>query len=172
MIDLILIAVVRSVLNSEGFVAVDSYSDFNERFFDLKTVFIEFFGNSKEYIVEKVKYIDDNIALKIKGFDSDKDAALLIGKKIFVDANNAIKLKKDTFFIHDIINSEVYREDKLFGYVKDVLVLKANDVYIIQDLSGKEILVPAVKDYIKSFDPKKKRLELMPGCDLLYDNEN
>lgn len=170
--ELILIAIVRSVLNKEGFVAVDSYSDFNERFFDLKSVFIEFFGNSKEFFVEKTKIIDGRIALKIKGFDSDEDAALLIGKKIFVDSKNAVKLEKDTFFIHDVINSEVYREDKLFGYVKDVFVLKANDVYVIEDLSGRKALIPAVKDYIKSFDPKKKRLELVSGCDLLYDDEN
>lgn len=170
--DLILIAVVKSVVNNEGFVAVDSYSDFNERFFVLKNIFIEFFGNSKEFFVEKTEIIDGNIALKIKGFDNAKDAALLIGKKIYVDSQNAVKLNKDTYFIHDLIDSEVYRNGKLLGYLKDVYVLKSNDVYVIKDLQGKEILLPAVKDYIKNFDPKKKRLELVEDCDLLYDDEN
>jgi len=170
--DLILIAVVKSVLNNEGLVAVDSYSDFNERFFALKKIFIEFFGNSKEFFVEKTEIIDGNIALKIKGFDNQNDAALLIGKKIYVDSENAVKLDKDTYFIHDLINSEVYRNSKLLGYLVDVFVLKSNDVYVIKDLQGKQILLPAVKDYIKNFDPKKKRLELVEDCDLLYDDEN
>lgn len=170
--DLILIAVVKSVLNNEGFVAVNSYSDFNERFFELKKVFIEFFGNSKEFIVEKTKLIDGKIALKIKGFNNDKDAALLVGKKVYVDSKNAVKLGKDTYFIHDLIDSKVYRNNILIGQLKDVYVLKSNDVYVIEDINGKKILLPAVKDYIKNFDPKKKRLDLVEDCDLLYDDEN
>ncbi|MEG8948109.1 ribosome maturation factor RimM [Rosettibacter firmus] len=169
--DLILIAVVRSVFNNEGFVLVDSYSDFNDRFFNLKTVYIEFFGNSKEFIVEKADIIDNNVVLKIKGFDNYEDAALLINKNIYVDIENAVKLDNDTYFIHDLIDSEVYRNGKLLGYLKDVIVLKSNDVYVIKDLEGREILIPAVKDYIKSFDPKEKRLELVEDCDLLYDED-
>lgn len=169
--DLILIAVVRSVFNNEGFVLVDSYSDFNDRFFNLKTVYIEFFGNSKEFIVEKADIIDNNVVLKIKGFDNYEDAALLINKNIYVDIENAVKLDNDTYFIHDLIDSEVYRNGKLLGYLIDVIVLKSNDVYVIKDLEGREILIPAVKDYIKSFDPKEKRLELVEDCDLLYDED-
>ncbi|MCX7797912.1 MAG: ribosome maturation factor RimM [Melioribacter sp.] len=170
--DLILIAVVKSVLNNEGFVAINSYSDFDERFFELKKVFIEFFGNSKEFTVEKIKIIDGKIALKIKGFDNSKDAALFLGKRIFVKPNDAVKLEKDTYFIHDLIGSKVYRNRKLLGYLKDVYVLKSNDVYVIEDLNGRKVLIPAIKDYIRKFQPKKKRLDLVEDCDLLYDDEN
>ncbi len=71
-----------------------------------------------------------------------------------------------------MIKSKVYRNGKLLGYITDVYVLKSNDVYVIKDLSGREILIPAVKDYIKSFDPAAKRMELADDCDLLYDDEN
>ena len=53
--------------------------------------------------------------------------------------------------------------------IKDVWKLPSNDVYIIEDTNKKDILIPAIKEYIKFFDPLKKRLELIDGCDLLYD---
>ncbi|MHB8905921.1 MAG: hypothetical protein ACYC6D_07335, partial [Melioribacteraceae bacterium] len=60
----------------------------------------------------------------------------------------------------------------LLGYIEDVLAYPANDVYVINKIDNKKILIPAIKDYILSFDPAKKRLELVPDCDLLYDDEN
>lgn len=171
--DLILIAEIKAAANVDAFVLVDSYSDFSERFFKLKKIFIEFFGNVKEFVIEDVKKIDGRFAFKIKGFDTKNDAALLIGKKIFVDEKSSVKLPQDAFFIHDLIASDVYRNNKLLGYVKDVLIMPANDVYVIYDVNKKkDILVPAVKDYVIKIDIAGKRLELKPDCDLLYDDEN
>lgn len=167
-----LIAEIKSLQGSDGFVIADSYSDFSERFFLVKSVFIDFFGNRKEFFVEEVKEIDDKFAFKFKGFNTSEDAKILIGKKIYVEEKNSIKLKDNTFFIHDLIGSKVFRKSNLFGYVEDVLVLPANDVYVIKDTNGKKVLVPAVKDYILKFNPLEKRLELVPDCDLLYDDEN
>lgn len=167
--ELVLIAEIKSVANSDTFLAVDSFSDFSERFFELKKIFIEFFGHYKEFTVEDVNEINGRVSIKIKGFDNKDDAQILIGKKIFVDKKDCVVLSEDTFFIHDLIGSEVYRENVLLGIVKDVWKLPSNDVYIIEDKNQKDIFVPAIKEYIKFFDPLKKRLELIDGCDLLYD---
>jgi len=170
--DLFLIAEVKSVYGTEGFVIIDSFSDFSDRFLKLESVFIEFFGSSKELVVENVKTINGKYAIKFKGFDSKSSADLLIGKKIYVNNESVVKLSDDTYFIHDLIGSQVYKGSEFLGSLEDVLIMPANDVYLIKDLKGKKILVPAIKDYIKSFDPKTKKLDLIPDCDLLYDDEN
>jgi 16S rRNA processing protein RimM len=170
--DLFLIAEIKAVYGTEGFVIIDSFSDFSERFIKLEYVFIEFFDLRKEFFVENIKIINGRIAIKFKGFDSKNSADLLIGKKIYVDNESAVKLSDDTYFIHDLIGSQVYRGSELLGILEDVLIMPANDVYLIKDLKGKKILVPAIKDYIKSFDPKTKKIDLIPDCDLLYDDEN
>ena len=54
--DLFLIAVVKAVYGTEGFVILDSFSDFTDRFLKLETVFIEFYGSSKELFVEKINH--------------------------------------------------------------------------------------------------------------------
>lgn len=170
--DFFLIAEIKAVHGSNGLVLIDSYSDFSERFFKLNSVFIDLFGSKKEFFVENVIEVGGRIALKFKNFNSDDDVKILVGKKIFVEEKNSVKLSKDTYFVHDLIGSEVFRNSKLLGVVEDVLAYPANDVYVIKDIDQKNLLVPAIKDFIKSFEPLKKRLELVDDCDLLYDDEN
>jgi 16S rRNA processing protein RimM len=168
----ILIAKIIALHGSNGFVIIYSYSDCSERFYSLKKIFIEFFGNKKEFVVEEVDKIKDKFLLKIRGFNSSDDAKIFIGKQIFIDAKDSVKLSENTFFIHDIIGSKVYRDLVLLGTVTDVLVLPANDVYVVSDNDNKNILIPAIKDYIKKIDPVKKRIDLVSNCHLLYENEN
>ena len=170
--DYFLIAEIKAVYGSDGYVIIESFSDFSERFSRLKNVFLEFFGNMKEFVVEDSLIKGNKIALKFKGVDSADDAKIFLYKKIFVDQKNSVKLDEDTFFVHDIIGSQVYKESKLFGVVEDVLILPANDVYVVKDLDNRKALVPAVKDFILNFNPVEKRLDLVSNCDLLYDDED
>ncbi|MEW6653695.1 MAG: ribosome maturation factor RimM [Bacteroidota bacterium] len=170
--DHFLIAEIKAAFGINGFVVVESFSDFEERFFELKKVYVEIFGNVKQFIVDEVKLIDNKIVLKFAGFHSDKDVSVLIGTKIFVDKENLVRLDSDTYFIHDLLRSSVFRNDDPIGIVEDVLVLPANDVIVVVDNNARKILIPAIKDYIKSFDAEKKRLDLVNECDLLYDDEN
>jgi 16S rRNA processing protein RimM len=153
----------------EGFVRIFSYSDFPERFFNLEKVYINFFGDKKEFYVEKVVRLKDSFLLKFKNFDTDNDAGILVGREIFVDKENLVTLPENYFFVHDLIGSKVYRNSCLIGVIKDVLNYPANDVYVVEN-GGKEILIPAVLEFIEQFDPVEKILILKPG-DELYEND-
>lgn len=170
--DLFLIAEVKAIYGSNGFVLIDSFSDFYERFFRLNSVFVEVFGSVKKFFVENVKEVDGSFAIKFKGFDSGEDVQIFIGKKVYVEKKDAVKLSENVFFIHDVIGSKVYKESKLIGVVEDVLVLPANDVFVVIDHNKKRILIPAVGTYIESFNAEEKSLRLVSDCDLLYDDEN
>lgn len=168
----ILIAKIVALHGSDGFVVIDSYSDYSERFYDLNTVFIEFFGNKKEFSVEEVDKIRGKFLLKFQDFYSAVDAKIFIGKKVFIDEKSSVELNADSYFIHDIVGSEVFYGKVLLGSVEDVMTLPANDVYVVICPDKRKVLIPAIKDYIKKIDPVKKRIDLVPGCDLLYDDEN
>ncbi len=169
--DLFLIAEVKSAFGTEGYVLIDSFSDFKDRFFELQKVFVQIFGNFKELHIESVKEIDKKIILKFKGFNSSSDVEILLNQKLFVDKENVVKLEKDTFFIHDLIGCQVFRNEINIGFVNDVLVLPANDVLEIKNVD-EIILVPFVKDYIQSLQVENKIIELKKDCDLLYDDED
>ena len=170
MSDFFLIARIVSVYGKDGFVKITSFSDFPDRFFKLKRAYLDFFGDKKEFVVEDVLRQNKIFALKFKNFNNAEDCSVLIGKDVFVDDEGLVKLPAGSYFIHDLVDSKVYRNNKEFGIIKDVLSYPANDVYVIEDTEGKEILIPAVKDFIEGFDPQNKRLTLRPGDDI-YEND-
>jgi 16S rRNA processing protein RimM len=169
--DFFLIAKVVSVFGKEGFVRISSFSDFPERFFRLHKVYIDFFDDRKEFFVQEVRKHKNDFLLKFQNFDTNKEAEILMGKEIFVDNNDVVKLPENYFFIHDLIGSKVFRNNSEFGVIKDVLTYPANDVYVIEN-NGKEILIPAKMEFIESFDSVNKIMVLKPGGDLYEDDEN
>jgi 16S rRNA processing protein RimM len=169
--DFFLIAKIVSIYGREGFVRISSFSDFPERFLSLQKVYIDFFEDKKEFFVEKIRKHKNDFLLKFQNFDNDKDIEILIGKEIFVDSENIVKLPENHFFVHDLIGSKVYRNHVEFGVIKDVLTYPANDVYVI-DNKGKEILIPAALEFIESFDHINKIMVLKPGGDFYEDDEN
>jgi 16S rRNA processing protein RimM len=170
--DFYLIAKVTSVSGKKGAVKIISYSDYPERFIHLSKVYLDFFGNKKLFFVENAKQNKNFFIVKFRNFNSDKDSAILIGKEIFVDEKNLVKLPDNHFFIHDLIGSRVLKNDREIGIIKDVLQYPANDVYVIEDGIGNETLLPAVLKFIESFDSINKILKLKPGVDLYEDDEN
>jgi len=170
--DFYLIAKIVSVYKSEGFVAVKPYSDYRERFFRLKSVFIDAFGAKRKFFVEKIESSDDRLLIKFRNFHSASDADFLVGKNIYVKKQNLFKLPENSFYIHDLIGSKVFRNGKFFGELIDVLQLPSNYVYVIRNVERHEAMIPSSKDYIESFNPEKKELVLRANCDLLYNDEN
>ncbi len=167
--DYFLIAKIDSVYGKKGFVKIFSFSDYPNRFLILNKVFIDFFDDKKVFFVEKAIKNNNNILLKFKNFNTPDDVKILIGRNIFVDEENLVKLPENHIFIHDLIGSKVYRNNSEFGIITDVLTYPANDVYVIQS-KGKEILIPAALDFFESYDSKNKILILKAG-DSLYDED-
>ena len=54
MSDFYLIAEVKEIFDSDGSVIIKSYSDFPERFVKLKKIFIDYFGDKKEIVLDPV----------------------------------------------------------------------------------------------------------------------
>jgi len=169
--EFFLVARITSTADKKGFVKIYSYSDFPERFFSLREVFIDFFDNKKKFIVEEVKKNKDDFFIKFRNFNSDIDTRVLLNKEIYVDEKDAVKLPEKVFFVHDLLDSKVFRNEKLFGIIKDVLSYPANDVYVIKDVNGGEILLPALSEIIESFDPENKIMILKPG-ESFYEDED
>lgn len=106
------------------------------------------------------------VLLKFKGYDSINDIEKYKGCSLYVTREDAVRLRKDEYFVADLIGMEVFLEDgSAFGKLTDVMTTGANDVYVITIADRREILVPAIKDCILSVDPEAGRMEihLLPG---------
>ncbi len=149
---------------------VSSVTDFPDRFVVGLNVFIDVFGDRKLFIIEDVINDKGKVYLKFQNFDSLDSIDFLINKKIFVKEEDLVKLEADTYFVHDLIGCKVYKDLKFFGYLKEVYSLPANDVYVVDDEKGEEILIPAIEKYVKSINIKDKRIDISGEFD--FEDEN
>lgn len=139
---------------------VSPVTDFPDRFVVGLNVFIDVFGDRKLFIIEDVINDKGKVYLKFQNFDSSDSIDFLINKKIFVKEEDLVKLEADTYFVHDLIGCKVYKDLKFFGYLKEVYSLPANDVYVVDDEKGEEILIPAIEKYVESINIKDKRIDI------------
>ena len=68
-------------------------------------------------------------------------------------------LEEGTYYIVDLLGSEVYTdEDVLLGKLEDIYNTGSNDIYVVKDELGKQVLLPAISDVIKNIDIKNKKI--------------
>ena len=109
--------------------------------------------------ITSVKFFKQFAILKFDGIDTLNDVEVYKGASLFVDRKNAVKLQKDEYFIADLIDLVVVDENgNEIGTLIDVMRTGANDVYIVKNEEGKEMLFPAIKECILDVDFKKKKM--------------
>ena len=143
----------------KGVVKVKAFTDDIERFEELKTVYICKKNEMKKVEIEEVKYHKDMVLLKIKGIDDMTEAEKYKGLFLKIDRKDAKKLPKDTYFIADLLGLEVYTDEgELLGKVDDIFPTGANDVYVVKDEMGKQILLPSIPEVLKEIDLEKEKI--------------
>ena len=163
------VAVIKSSVNTEGCLNLKNYSDFSDRFLNLKYVFIDVFGDKRKFFVEDFYFSGEQLVIKFRNFDSLEDVQFLVGKEIFVDKENFVHTESDEFLINELIGAKVFKGDKFFGKLIDVENYPGNDVLVIHNSEGNEILIPSVKEFVESIDRKNKKIFLNPDAGLNYD---
>lgn len=144
-----------------GEVKVYNYSGYKERYEELDRIIVE----NTEYEIEKVRYQQEMVILKLAGVDNRNDAEAMKNKDVFITEEDLEELPDDTFYIRDLIGLQAVDDSGRIGIVKDVLQPSAQDVYVIKTDSGRDILVPAVKEFVKEVNLEEGfiRLSLIEG---------
>jgi len=168
----VLIAKVEQVYGKDGYVRLESFSDFPDRFLKLEKVYIDFWGDKKTFNIEDVKNLNGKLVIKFSRFNSLRDAHVLIDREIYIDEKDKISLPKNHFFVHDLIGSEVIVEKEKIGIIADVMKVKGNDILVISTRGKKEKLIPFVLNFIEKYDAVKKRLILNISKDFWEDVED
>lgn len=143
----------------KGFVKVNPWVNDIERFDDLKKIYIKIRKELKELEIEEVKYHKNMVLLKFKGIDTVEQAETLRNAYLEIDRKDAIPLEEGTYFIADLLESEVYSDtgDKL-GILDDIYNTGSNDIYVVKNELGKTILLPGIPDVIKEVDIENKKI--------------
>lgn len=150
----------------KGMVKIKPFTDDITRFNRVKEVYIENKNNTKKYIIEEVKYHKNMVLAKIEGIDTVEDADKLKQSYLLVDRANEEPLEEGVYYIVDLIGLEVYEDTgKLLGKVDDIFNTGSNDIYVVKDEQGKQILLPGIPDVLKKVDIEAGKIivHLIPG---------
>ena len=97
--------------------------------------------------------------MKFKGIDNINDIEKYKTKSLYVTRANAVRLRKDEYFIADLLGVDVWEDNgEKLGVLKDVIETGANDVYVITLEDGKELLIPAIKECILDVDIENRKM--------------
>lgn len=143
----------------KGIVKVVPFTDDITRFDNLKKVYIKTKSAKKEYEIEEVKYHKNMVLIKLKGIENPEEAANLKNAYLLIDRKDAVPLPKNSYYIVDLLGLEVYSDENvLLGILDDIYNTGSNDIYVVKDKNGKQILLPAISEVIKNIDIENKKI--------------
>ena len=160
------VGVISSTHGVRGEVKVFPTTDDVKRFKRLKEVILDTGKEELVLEIEGVKFFKQFVILKFKGFDNINDIEKYKTKSLYVTRANAVRLRKDEYFIADLQGLTVINEEEqVIGTLRDVMETGANDVYIVDMTDGREVLIPAIKECILNVDVEggKIQIHIMDG---------
>lgn len=151
--DILQIGVITSTHGVRGEVKVFPTTDDPARFKRLKEVLLDTGKEKISLEIERVKFFKQFVILKFKGIDNINDVEKYRQKSLYVTRQNAVRLRRDEYFIADLIGLRVLDEqEQEIGVLREVLQTGANDVYAIDLKDGRELLLPAIKQCVLFVD--------------------
>lgn len=150
----------------KGMVKVMPFTDDIKRFDKLDKVYIEKNKSKKEYKIEEVKYHKNMVLIKFEGIDKIEQAEELRNSYLTVSRDSVEELEEGRYYIVDLLGLDVYTDEQvLLGTLDDIFNTGSNDIYVVKNKEGKQILLPAIEDVIKQVDLENKKIivHLLPG---------
>ena len=168
--DLFRVGVIANTHGVKGEVKVFPTTDAPERFKKLKTVILDAKREKITLELQSARFFKNLVIVKFKGIDNINDIEKYKGKDLLITREQAVPLKKDEYFICDLIGCTVVTEDGAeVGELTEVLQTAANDVFVVKlKESGKELLLPNIPSCVLNvdLDDRKVTVHVLDG---LYD---
>ncbi len=162
MVEYLIVGQLVNTHGVKGELKATALTDDPQRFRKLKWVYIDKNGSLEKYDISGVKFFKQFVILEFKNVGSIEEAEKLKGLYMKIDRANAVKLPKDSFFITDILGMKIYDENNaLLGTLADIIQTGSNDVYVVKDEEGKEILIPALKSVVKEVLLEERKISVI-----------
>lgn len=157
--------IVGKITNTHGIkgeVKVFPLTDDIQRFDYLKTAYI---GEGKIKVqLAGVRYHKNLAIIRFKEYNDINQILKFKDDFIYVDDEEKVILPEDRFFIHDLLECQVFdTKSNLIGVLTDVIQGPSNDVYVVRDMEKqKDYLIPVVKQFIVEVNIIDKKIIIDP----------
>ncbi len=109
--------------------------------------------------------------LALRDVTTPEQAGRYRNQILSIAASETPELPEGAFYFHELLDLEVVDEaGNILGTLTEILETGANDVYVVTDSNGRELLLPAIPEVVMNVDLDAKKIEvrLLPG---LVDEE-
>lgn len=152
----VLIGRLQRVHGIDGEIAMRVFTDFPQRIRHGKQVFI---GEAhRQMIIESVRPKAELLLLTFKGITTREAAEELTNLEVFVETRNLPKLPEGKYYHHQIMGLQVYEGEELLGQISEIIETGANDVFVIRQTSGGELLIPNIPEVVLAVELEEKRM--------------
>jgi len=129
---------------------------------------IEVFNNStsQTYQLKNIRPHKTLLVIQLEGVEDRNAAEALVGSVIKVPRSQALPLEDDEYYQKDLLDMSVVSEHgEDLGTLVQIIETGANDVYVVRPESGKDLLIPAIKECILSVNLAENKMivHLMKG---------
>ena len=143
----------------KGQVKVVPFTDDITRFEELKKVYIVKQSSRKEVEIEEVKYHKNMVLLKFKEYNKIEDVEDFKNCYIEINRKDGKKLEEGEYYIVDLLGLDVVTDDgQNLGKLEDIYNTGSNDIYVVKDDLGKQVLLPCIKEVVKKVDLEGKKI--------------
>ena len=147
--DMFRVGVITEPHGIKGEVKVFPTTDDPNRLGKIKEIYLD---KGNELVVLhplRARAQNNLVIMAFEEFTDRNDVEKLRKHELYVVRDNAVKLKKDEYYIADLIGLDVIdEEEKKVGIIEEVIRTGANDVYQIKRVDGNELLLPAIKQCV------------------------
>lgn len=141
----------------KGILKIKPFTDDIKKFSNLKTIYIKTKSGLTEFKIEQVRYVKNMVMLKLAAIDTVEEAEKYRNLYIKILRDQEEELEEGSYYVVDILGCKVNTDaNQELGKIVDVFQTGSNDVYVVKDEQGKQILLPAIKQVIKNVDIKNK----------------
>jgi 16S rRNA processing protein RimM len=155
---------VRRPHGVHGEVVVEIYTNFPERICLNKEIYL---GEMQlKMVVTSMRPHNEGLLLSFDGINNPEEAGRYRNQIISIIASEGFELPKGEYYFHQLLDLNVEDEAGQFiGNLTEILETGANDVYVVLDLTGHELLLPAIPDVIQKVDLDKGTIivRMLPG---------
>lgn len=123
---------------------------------NLESVFIEQNGLLVPFFLTKAKlHRGTHLRIILEDFD---DPESLIGRDLYLPLNTLPKLEGNKFYYHEVIGFKVLNVDTEIGKITHIRDTTAQDLFEINSLENKELLIPVIDAWITKVDRENSQI--------------
>ena len=127
-----------------------------EQFLDLEYLLLH---DGRKLTVKHARFHKRMVLVTTEEIKSMNEAELLRDQEVLIKAEDLPELEEGQFYVADLIGLPVFDEEgKQIGTFKDSLSTGSNDVSLISVPGEKDIILPALKIYVKEINLAEKRI--------------